>query len=455
MPPNNDTSHKHNPLPGFKEITRKNTSVEWGKNLLKTFVFHFRPRTVPEASIRFTHTFGLGGIALVLVALLFSTGLLLKMVYKPFPGMAYDSILMILHDVPFGLWVRNIHHWSANLLVIVLFLHMQRVFFTGGHYRPRQFNWVVGLILFLLVLASNFTGYLLPWDQLAFWAITICTGMLDYVPIAGSWLQRVIRGGSEIGPSSLLIFFTFHSAILPASIFLVMLFHFWRIRKAGGLVTPVQKKGKKTGQRIAVVPDLMLRELVVALAAVAFVLIFSILFDAPLDMKANPGLSPNPAKAPWFFIGLQEMLLHIHPALSVMVVPVILLGMLALVPYVEYESQTGGIWFFSERGRRMGIAAAMAALVLSVTGIIADEYVLNFMTALPAVSPVISSGIIPVGIFAGVTALVVVFLQRRFSAVNNEVVQSLYIFLMVVYIVLTVTCLWFRGREMALTWPLS
>jgi len=247
MPPNNDTSHKHKPSPGFKEITRKNTSVAWGKNILKTFVFHFRPRTVPETSIRFTHTFGLGGVALVLVALLFSTGLLLKMVYKPFPGMAYDSILMILHDVPFGLWVRNIHHWSANLLVIILFLHMQRVYFTGGHYRPRQFNWVVGLILFLLVLASNFTGYLLPWDQLAFWAITISTGMLDYVPVAGGWLQRIIRGGPEIGPSSLLIFFTFHTAILPAGIFLVMLFHFWRIRKAGGLVAPPQNEGRNPG----------------------------------------------------------------------------------------------------------------------------------------------------------------------------------------------------------------
>ena len=186
------------------------------KFLPRTLVFHFRPRMVPEEAARFTHTWGLGGIAMVLVLLLFSTGLLLKLVYKPFPDMAYDSILMIQRDIHFGLWVRNIHHWSANFLAIVLFLHMQRVFFTGGFRHPRQFNWIVGMVLFLLVLASNFTGYLLPWDQLAYWAITISTGMLDYVPIVGGWLQTVIRGGPEIGPSSLLLFFAVHTAFLPA-----------------------------------------------------------------------------------------------------------------------------------------------------------------------------------------------------------------------------------------------
>ena len=137
---------------------RAGRAVKKGKFLPRTLVFHFRPRRVPLAAARFSHTFGLGGIALVLVMLLFCTGMMLKLVYKPFPDMAYDSILTIQRDVPFGLWVRNIHHWSANFLAIVLFLHMQRVFLTGGFHPPRQFIWVIGLVLLLLVLASNFSG---------------------------------------------------------------------------------------------------------------------------------------------------------------------------------------------------------------------------------------------------------------------------------------------------------
>jgi len=178
----------------------------------------------------------------VLVMLLLITGILLKLVYEPFPGTAYDSIILIQNDVWFGQLVRNIHHWSANILVIVVLPHMLRVFFTGAFHHPRQFNWIIGLFLFFFVLISNFTGYLLPWDQLAFWAITISTSMVEYIPGVGSWLQKAIRGGSEIGPESLKIFFTFHTTILPACLVILMPFHFWRVRNAGGVVMPRPSK---------------------------------------------------------------------------------------------------------------------------------------------------------------------------------------------------------------------
>ena len=403
---------------------------------------------------RFTHTWGLGGIALVLVMLLFSTGLMLKLVYKPFPDMAYDSILTIQRDIPFGLWVRNIHHWSANFLAIVLFLHMQRVFFTGGFRRPRQFNWVVGLVLFLLVLASNFTGYLLPWDQLAYWAVTISTGMLDYIPFLGNWLQAVIRGGAELGPTSLLLFFAVHTAFLPMSIVLVMMFHFWRVRKAGGVAVPYvpETKDRKRGP-IAVFPDLMLKELVTGLAALAFVLVFSALINAPLEMQANPGLSPNPAKAPWFFIGMQEMLLHIHPVFSVLVLPLLMLGWLFLLPYLTDSTQGVGVWFYSSKGRRMGIASALAAIAFSIVGILGDEFMFSVAGSAADLPPLISSGLVPIAVFAGAAAVFMAFLKRRYSADSNEVLQSIYIFLMTGYVVLTITCLWFRGVNMALIWP--
>ena len=123
------------------------------------------------------------------------------------PDQSYASIVDLQNTVLFGRLIRNIHHWSGNALLLVVFLHFLRVFFTGAFHPPRQFNWALGLVMFLLVLGSNFTGYLLPWDQLAFWAITICTGMLEYIPGIGIGLQKMIRGGGEIGPTTLSIFF--------------------------------------------------------------------------------------------------------------------------------------------------------------------------------------------------------------------------------------------------------
>ena len=131
-------------------------------------------------------------------ALLFLTGILLLLVYEPSTERAYASILILTGEVPFGQWVRNIHHWSANLLAIVAVLHLLRVVLTGAFGSGRRLNWVIGLLLLFLLLSSNFTGYLLPWDQQAYWAVTICTGMLGYIPSVGIWLQELLRGGAEV-----------------------------------------------------------------------------------------------------------------------------------------------------------------------------------------------------------------------------------------------------------------
>ncbi|UCH94805.1 MAG: cytochrome b N-terminal domain-containing protein, partial [Candidatus Aminicenantes bacterium] len=253
------------------------------------FILHLHPPMVPEKTLKFTHTWGLGGMAVVLVMLLVLTGLLLKFVYEPFPGKAYDSIITLQKDVLFGPLVRNIHRWSANLLVIVAFLHMLRVFFTGAFHPPRRFNWILGLGLFFIVLVSNFTGYLLPWDQLAFWAITICTGMVEYIPLLGPWLQKIIRGGPEVGPATLSIFYTLHTAIMPVCLFILMAFHFWRVRKDGGVVIPRSfngtsgTKAEVENKHVSTIPNLVIRELVVALVLVAVILVFSTFFNAPLQ----------------------------------------------------------------------------------------------------------------------------------------------------------------------------
>ena len=151
----------------------------------------------------------------------------------------------------FGPLVRGVHYWSANLLVVVVLLHAARVFLTGGYHGPRQFNWVVGVSLLALVLANAFTGYLLPWDQLSYWAITISTGMLGYVPGSGATLQRVARGGDDIGVDTLVLFYTVHTSIVPALLVVLMAFHFWRVRKAGGVVVPPSPAARRHEPRPA------------------------------------------------------------------------------------------------------------------------------------------------------------------------------------------------------------
>jgi quinol-cytochrome oxidoreductase complex cytochrome b subunit len=431
------------------------TEQEKKRFLLKNLILHFRPVTVPEKTLKFTLSWGLGGVAAVLVVLLLGTGLLLKFIYQPFPDKAYESVRMLQEQVFFGPFIRNIHHWSANLLVVIVFLHFLRVFFTGAFLQPRRFNWIIGLCLFLVVLAANFTGYLLPWDQLSYWAVTICTGVLEYIPTAGIYLQKVIRGGEEIGPRSLRIFFALHTAILPIILFGLMAFHFWRVRKAGGLVIP-RSPGEETStqtERVSTLPNLMLRELVVALAVVAFILLFSVFWEAPLGDRANPGLSPNPTKAPWYFMGFQELLLHFHPLIAVFFIPALMVCALVNIPYLRYPARTGGVWFVSAQGRRLALGAAIAAIIFTPMGIVVDEYLLNFGAWLPDVPPIISSGLIPLGILFLVCWVLYWLLRRRYSPDTNETIQMVFVFFLTAFIILTITGIAFRGSGMGLVWP--
>ncbi len=437
----------------------KEAEKEQKRAVFNNLVLHLHPPVVPEKTLKFTHTWGLGGMAVVLVMLLAVTGILLKFAYEPFPGKAYDSIITLQKEILFGQLVRNIHRWSANILVIIVFLHMLRVFFTGGFYHPRRFNWVMGLGLFFIVLASNFTGYLLPWDQLAFWAITICTSMVEYIPVLGPWLQKMIRGGPEVGPATLSTFYSIHTAILPACLFILMAFHFWRVRKDGGVVIPCSPKGtpktedEDDNRCVPTIPNLVLRELVVALVLVAVILVFSTVFNAPLQEKANPGLSPNPAKAPWYFMGIQEMLMHLHPVAAILIIPLLAAAALIGLPYIRYESNTTGVWFHSQKGRRMGIFAALTALVVTPLGVICDEYFIDFSHWLPGIPSIISSGVLPLGIILTTVTLFYKWVKKRYSASNNEALQAVFILLVISFVILTVVGIWFRGSGMALTWP--
>ena len=425
------------------------------RRLFNSLIFHFRPRTVPERTLRCSLTWGLGGMAVVLVMIQLGTGLLLKFAYHPFPDKAYPSILHLQNNIAFGQLIRNLHYWSGNALLLIVFLHFLRVFFTGAFHSPRQFNWVIGLGLFLTVLLFNFTGYLLPWDQLSFWAITICTGMLEYIPGAGLWLQELIRGGSEVGAATLTNFYAIHTAVLPFVLMAIMPFHFWRIRKAGGLVVPRKPDEVKTskGERVPGIPNLLLRETVTALVLIACVLWISVFFNAPLGDQANPGLSPNPTKAPWYFMGFQEILLHFHPLIALCIIPGLIIVALVSIPYVDYPSGTEGVWFASIKGRRLAVGAVMAASIAAPAGIVLDEVVIDFTALLPSSPSVVTNGLLPLGIILfGIFGLSI-FLKRGYSANRNEVVQTVFVFFLTVFIIFTITGIWFRGSGMKLTWP--
>ena len=423
--------------------------------LLKNLALHFRPLTVPEKTLKFSLTWGLGGMAAVLILLQFGSGLLLKFAYEPNPISAYASIQSLQNDVMFGQLVRNLHHWCANLLVLIVFLHMLRVYFTGAFLPPRQYNWIIGLSLFGLVLFANLTGYLLPYDQLAFWAVTVSTGMLEYIPAIGIRLQEIIRGGPEIGPASLRIFYALHTAAVPVVLVFFMAFHFWRIRKAGGLVIPRKPDEAVVvaPTRVPTVPNLLLRETTVAVTLIAAVMLLAVFFEAPLEDPANPGLSPNPTKAPWYFAGLQEMLLHLHPTFSVFVIPLLIAAGLVFLPYVRYQSDTRGIWFASSTGRRLAVWTSIGAVVVTPLLIIIDDLVIETGSLPFGLPSQISNGLIPVVLISLVVLGVYFSAKRRLAASNNEAIQTVVVLLLAAFIVLTVTSVWFRGQGMVLLWP--
>jgi quinol-cytochrome oxidoreductase complex cytochrome b subunit len=419
-------------------------------------LLHLHPRVVPAETLHLSRTFGLGGAALVLFLLLAVTGAMLLVTYEPSPERAYGTVAVLVDEVHFGAFVRNAHHWAANGLVLVAFLHLLRVFYRGGHLPPRRGNWLVGVVLLLLVVASAFTGYLLPWDQLAYWAVTISTGMLQYVPLAGGMLLRAARGGSDIGPATLARFFVLHVAVLPIALLMLLAFHFWLVRKVGGVVLPddVGDAASPRGPLVPTSPGLTRREGVAALVVTAAVLLLAAVADAPLLAQANPGMSPNPAKAPWYFMGVQELLVHLHPLFAAVVVPVLALALLAALPSLGGEARTTGRWFESPRGARISLGAALAGAVVATCAILVNEPLRRAPPWLPKLAPAIRGGLLP-ALAAAIVVVTVGFLARRRGASRLEAIQAVFTFVVVAFAVLTVTGVVFRGQGMALAWPWS
>ncbi len=216
-----------------------NTSRTRALAVMNNVFLHLHPVRVKRHAVRYTYTFCLGGISFFLFLALTVTGLYLMFFYVPSVSRAYQDIQGIEASVAFGAFVRNMHRWGAHLMVLTVFLHMMRVFYHGAYKPPREFNWVIGVVLLLLTLLLSFTGYLLPWDQLAIWAITVGHGIGGYSPLVAKQVQFLLFGGTVVSPDTLLRFYVLHVLALPFFLTIFLAVHFWRIRKDGGISGPL------------------------------------------------------------------------------------------------------------------------------------------------------------------------------------------------------------------------
>lgn len=374
---------------------------------------HIYPVKVPARVLRFRYSWRLGYIASVLFGILVVTGVYLMFFYTPSVTSAYGDMQQLRTGVGFGQLVRNVHRWSAHLMVVVVVAHLVRVFLAGAYKRPREFNWVLGMGLLVITLFFSFTGYLLPWDQLSYWAVTVGTNLVDYVPVVGDTLSGLLIGGDQIGQATLVRFYALHVAVLPVALGLVLTVHIWRVRKDGFAVkrggtgafaeeatevasdtvvlppSAVSVDQLEDGRRVRLLgvvdresvtaeerlnddtvftwPHMLVRHVVVGLGVAATVLALGVLFAAPLKNIANPNLTPEPAKAPWYFVGLQELLNHFDPLVAGILVPAGALVVLTLLPYIDRNPAT------EARHRKLAVCIfviiVVTALALTVIGL--------------------------------------------------------------------------------------
>ena len=219
---------------GYSDSPRNRSYV-----VMNNVLYHLHPVKVKRHGVKLSYTLCLGGLSFFLFILLTITGIFLMFYYTPSAETAYADIEALSTNVAFGSLVRNMHRWGAHLMVLSVFLHMSRVFYHGAYKPPREFNWVVGVLLLFLTLLLSFSGYLLPWDQLALWAVTVGTNMAGFVPVVGNEVKFALLAGVEVSGATLLRFYVLHVLALPFILVIFLAVHFWRVRKDGGVSGPL------------------------------------------------------------------------------------------------------------------------------------------------------------------------------------------------------------------------
>jgi quinol-cytochrome oxidoreductase complex cytochrome b subunit len=310
------------------------------------FFHHLHPPTIPARQARFRYTLAAGGLAAFLVLVLVVTGILEVFYYIPTPDQATQSIQTLAFLVPFGGLVRNLHFWAAQLLVLVCLLHLLRVIFTGAYLPPRRFNYLLGMSLLVLAVLLDFTGYVLRWDEGIHYALTAGTNLLKSIPLIGGLLFGSLVGGSQPGGATLIRIYGWHIFGLMLAACILLVWHLFRVRRDGGIAVPPPHL-RQSQERISRF-ELVRREVLAMLLASVALLILSVFAPAPLaaPITAASSISAT-ARAPWFFLWVQELLKLGSPFLWGVVVPLAVLLAVTFVPYVfpkPSESELGR-WF--------------------------------------------------------------------------------------------------------------
>ncbi len=295
--------------------------------------------------------------------------------YAPTPAEAYGDILNLQSGVPFGQFMRDLHRWGAELMVASVTLHMMRVYFTGSYKHPRQFTWLTGVVLLLLTLFLSFSGYLLPWDQLAYWAVTIGASMADKAPFVGREVQLLLAGAPAIGANGLLRFYLLHVLLVPLLAILFISVHYYKVAREHSISLPAvveegemdEERRRWAKERIDIIPDLMTHELFLVVATTAFMVIYvSFFYNAPLESHADAFVTPLDTKAPWYFLWIQGMLKLGDPMIMGVIVPTIIFGLLFAVPYLDRNPSRLG------KNRKvaitMGVLFSLGVVILSWMG---------------------------------------------------------------------------------------
>jgi len=333
-----------------------------------TFFHHLHPPTIPARQSRWRYTLGAGGTAVFLMLVLGVTGILEMFYYIPTPDQAAQSIQIISYLVPFGGLIRNIHFWAAQLLLIVTAVHLVRVVFTGSYAPPRRFNYLLGLALFILAILLDFTGYILRWDQGIQWALVVGTNLIKTIPLIGNALYIVLTGGTQPGLPTLIRFYAWHIFGLTLGAMILMVWHAFRVRRDGGIaVPPPQLRADK--ERINR-NELIRREVLATLLTGAALILFAAFIPAPIAQPiADINVMSGDARAPWFFLWVQQMLKWGDPFIWGVLVPLIILVVLALIPYIfpiPADSELGK-WFPRSNRLAQIVLAIIAFLIIVLT----------------------------------------------------------------------------------------
>lgn len=334
------------------------------------FFHHLHPPTIPRQQSRWTYTLGAGGTAIFLLLVLLVTGALEMFYYTPTPEKAALSVQAITYHVAFGGLVRNIHYWAAQLLIVVIAIHLARIVFTGAYRPPRRFNYLLGLTLFVMAVLANFTGYILRWDQGIQWALVVGTNLLKTIPGIGNTLYRIVVGESHLGPATLIRFYVWHVFGLTLVLVIVTGWHIFRVRSDGGIAVP--PPAQRTDQERITRYELVHREVLAMLLTGAALIVIASFAPAPIDapIKTLTSISGN-LKAPWFFLWVQAMLKWGDPFVWGVLAPLVVLIVLALIPYLLPLPHAGdlGRWFPPSNRLAQIVFAAASILFLALTSL--------------------------------------------------------------------------------------